>query len=155
MSLATVVAAAMCIGVLAYALLGGADFGSGFYDLTAGGSRREPSWNIDRSQRRSGVGSQPRVADLCSGHVVDGIPEAFVATTTTLFTRSCSPLPELCCGDPALRSASMPPRRAGAAVWRGLRRIVVDDTVFLRHLAGAIACGRVPAAGYGDPSAHG
>jgi cytochrome d ubiquinol oxidase subunit II len=27
----------MFLGVIVYALLGGADFGSGFYDLTAGG----------------------------------------------------------------------------------------------------------------------
>src|SRR3954465_11212520 len=39
MTLAAVVAAAMFIGVVAYALLAGADFGSGFYDLTAGGDR--------------------------------------------------------------------------------------------------------------------
>src|SRR3546814_7115553 len=40
MSLAVVVAAALFAGVLAYALFGGADFGSGFYDLTAGGTAR-------------------------------------------------------------------------------------------------------------------
>ena len=40
MSLEVVVAAALFAGVLAYALFGGADFGSGFYDLTAGGSAR-------------------------------------------------------------------------------------------------------------------
>ena len=40
MTLAVAVAAAMFVGVIAYALLGGADFGSGFYDLTAGSGRR-------------------------------------------------------------------------------------------------------------------
>jgi cytochrome d ubiquinol oxidase subunit II len=40
MTMAVAVAAAMFVGVIAYALLGGADFGSGFYDLTAGGGRR-------------------------------------------------------------------------------------------------------------------
>ena len=39
MSLELVVAAVMFTGVLAYAVLGGADFGSGFFDLTAGGDR--------------------------------------------------------------------------------------------------------------------
>ena len=39
MTLATVVAMAMFLGVILYALLGGADFGSGFYDLTAGNAR--------------------------------------------------------------------------------------------------------------------
>ncbi|HWU20123.1 MAG TPA: hypothetical protein VN088_01260 [Nocardioides sp.] len=40
MSLAVVVAAALFVGIIAYAVLGGADFGSGFFDLIAGGSRR-------------------------------------------------------------------------------------------------------------------
>ncbi len=34
MSLEVAVAAAMFTGVIAYAVLGGADFGSGFFDLT-------------------------------------------------------------------------------------------------------------------------
>ena len=51
MTLADVVAVAMFVGVIAYALLGGADFGSGFYDLTAGGGRRgaELRTRIDHS----------------------------------------------------------------------------------------------------------
>ncbi len=40
MSLELAVVAALFAGVLAYALFGGADFGSGFYDLTAGGDHR-------------------------------------------------------------------------------------------------------------------
>ncbi len=40
MSLPMAVAEALFLGVLAYALLGDADFGSGFSDLTAGGSAR-------------------------------------------------------------------------------------------------------------------
>jgi cytochrome bd ubiquinol oxidase subunit II len=39
-SLATVDAAAMFVGVIAYALLGGADFGSGFYDLAEASAER-------------------------------------------------------------------------------------------------------------------
>jgi cytochrome d ubiquinol oxidase subunit II len=39
-SLAVAVAAAMFVGVIPYALFGGADFGTGFYDLTAGSGRR-------------------------------------------------------------------------------------------------------------------
>jgi cytochrome d ubiquinol oxidase subunit II len=38
--LATVVTVAMFLGVIVYALFGGADFGSGFYDLTAGAGDR-------------------------------------------------------------------------------------------------------------------
>jgi cytochrome d ubiquinol oxidase subunit II len=40
MSLADVAAGVMVAGVCAYAVLGGADFGAGFWDLTAGGARR-------------------------------------------------------------------------------------------------------------------
>src|SRR3954471_17628803 len=35
-----VVAAGLLLGVLAYALFGGADFGAGFWDLTAGGAQQ-------------------------------------------------------------------------------------------------------------------
>ena len=37
MSLPEVCAALLFLGVIAYGILGGADFGSGFWDLTAGG----------------------------------------------------------------------------------------------------------------------
>jgi cytochrome bd ubiquinol oxidase subunit II len=37
---AEICAAVMVIGVVAYAVLGGADFGAGFWDLTAGGAER-------------------------------------------------------------------------------------------------------------------
>ena len=43
MKLANVVAAAMFSGVTLYALFAGADFGAGFWDLLAGGSRRGAS----------------------------------------------------------------------------------------------------------------
>ena len=72
MTLAVAVAAAMFVGVIAYALLAGADFGSGFYDLTAGSGRARPrTADAGRSQHRAGVGSQPRLADLRPGDLVD------------------------------------------------------------------------------------
>jgi cytochrome d ubiquinol oxidase subunit II len=40
MSLADVAAAVLVVGLSAYAVLGGADFGAGFWDLTAGGAQR-------------------------------------------------------------------------------------------------------------------
>jgi cytochrome bd ubiquinol oxidase subunit II len=40
MSLADVCVAFVALGVIAYAVLGSADFGAGFWDLTAGGARR-------------------------------------------------------------------------------------------------------------------
>jgi hypothetical protein len=61
--LATVVTVAMFLGVIVYALFGGADFGSGFYDLTAGaGDRgREVRLLIDHNIG-PGVGGQSRLA---------------------------------------------------------------------------------------------
>ena len=74
MTLAVAVAAAMFVGVIAYALFGGADFGSGFYDLTAGGGRRARELRmLDRSQHRPGVGSQPCLAHLRLGDLVDRV----------------------------------------------------------------------------------
>ncbi|WP_257954271.1 cytochrome d ubiquinol oxidase subunit II [Nocardioides sp. B-3] len=40
MSLELAVAAALFAGVVIYAIFGGADFGSGFFDATAGGTAR-------------------------------------------------------------------------------------------------------------------
>jgi cytochrome bd ubiquinol oxidase subunit II len=85
-SLATVVAAAMFVGVIAYALLGGADFGSGFYDLTAGGGERgaELRTLIDRS-----IGPVWEANHVWLIYVLvmwwTGFPAAFAAVTTTLF----------------------------------------------------------------------
>ena len=62
-------------GVVLYALLGGADFGAGFWDLTAGGDRRgeAPRALIDRA-----IGpvweAEPRLADLRAGGHVDRVP---------------------------------------------------------------------------------
>src|SRR5215471_13834257 len=51
MSLADLVAAVLLLAVTAYAVLGGADFGAGFWDLVAGGSREgaEPRALINRA----------------------------------------------------------------------------------------------------------
>ncbi|KKK65606.1 hypothetical protein LCGC14_2972460, partial [marine sediment metagenome] len=38
--MADVVAALLLVGISAYAVLGGADFGAGFWDLVAGGEKR-------------------------------------------------------------------------------------------------------------------
>ncbi|GAB2962627.1 hypothetical protein GCM10017788_79510 [Amycolatopsis acidiphila] len=39
-AISTFAAVALFTGVLIYAVLGGADYGAGFWDLTAGGARR-------------------------------------------------------------------------------------------------------------------
>jgi len=40
MSLAELTAALLLLGLVAYTVLGGADFGAGFWDLTAGSAQR-------------------------------------------------------------------------------------------------------------------
>src|SRR5258705_12891731 len=86
MTLAIAVAAAMFVGVIAYALLGGADFGSGFYDLTAGSDRsaRELRMLVDHS-----IGPVWEANHVWLIYVLviwwTGFPTAFAAATTTLF----------------------------------------------------------------------
>lgn len=153
MSLATVVAAAMFVGVIAYALLGGADFGSGFYDLTAGGGQRgaELRTLIDQS-----IGPVWEANHVWLVYVLvmwwTGFPKAFAAATTTLFI----PLMVALAGI-VLRGASFAFRKFAAtygqarlfgAVFAGSSLIT---PFFFGTVVGAIASGRVPAAGYGEP----
>ncbi|OBA99710.1 cytochrome D ubiquinol oxidase subunit II [Mycobacteriaceae bacterium 1482268.1] len=152
MTLATVVAMAMFLGVVVYALFAGADFGSGFYDLTAGSDER---------------GSQLRtLVDTSIGPVWEanhvwliyilvmwwtGFPATFAAATTTLFI----PL-SLALAGIVLRGASFAFRKYSGtfAQARLFGAIFAASSVitpfFLGTAAGAIASGRVPAAGYGD-----
>jgi cytochrome d ubiquinol oxidase subunit II len=152
-SLATVVAAAMFVGVIAYGLLGGADFGSGFYDLTAGGGERgaELRTVIDQS-----IGPVWEANHVWLIYVLvmwwTGFPAAFAATTTTLFIPFMLALAGI-----VLRGASFAFRKFAAtfgqarlfgAVFAGSSLIA---PFFFGMVAGAIASGRVPAAGYGAP----
>jgi cytochrome bd ubiquinol oxidase subunit II len=151
-TLATVVAVAMFLGVIAYALLGGADFGSGFYDLTAGGG--------------AGGGELRTLVDHSIGPVWEanhvwliyilviwwtGFPGAFAAATTTLFIPLMLALAGI-----VLRGASFAFRKYAAtmaqarlfgAIFAGSSLIT---PFFLGTVAGAIASGRVPVTGYGD-----
>ncbi|OBK55315.1 cytochrome d ubiquinol oxidase subunit II [Mycobacterium kubicae] len=153
MSLAAAVAAAMFVGVIAYALLGGADFGSGFYDLTAGGGRRgaEVRTLIDHS-----IGPVWEANHVWLIYVLvmwwTGFPRSFAAATTTLFTPLMLALAGI-----VLRGSSFAFRKYAAtfsqarlygAVFAGSSLIT---PFFLGTVAGAIASGRVPAGGYGDP----
>jgi len=152
MTLAVVVAAAMFVGVIAYALFGGADFGSGFYDLTAGGGRRarELRMLIDHS-----IGPVWEANHVWLIYVLviwwTGFPAAFAAAMTTLFVPLMFALAGI-----VLRGASFAFRKYAAtfsqarlfgAIFAGSSLIA---PFFLGTVAGAIASGRVPAAGYGD-----
>jgi cytochrome bd ubiquinol oxidase subunit II len=152
MSLAAVVAAAMFLGVIIYALLGGADFGSGFYDLTAGGGRRggELRMLIDHS-----IGPVWEANHVWLIYILviwwTGFPVAFAAAMTTLSIPLMLALAGI-----VLRGASFAFRKYAAtftqarlfgAIFAGSSLIA---PFFFGTVAGAIASGRVPAGGYGD-----
>jgi cytochrome d ubiquinol oxidase subunit II len=153
MTLADVVAAAMFIGVIAYALLGGADFGSGFYDLTAGSGLRGGQLRalVDHS-----IGPVWEANHVWLIYVLvmwwTAFPKAFAAATTTLFIPFMLALAGI-----VLRGASFAFRKyaetfAQARLFGAIFGAASLITpFFLGTVAGAIASGRVPAAGYGDP----
>lgn len=152
MTLATVVAMAMFLGVIIYALLGGADFGSGFYDLTAGNASNGAKIRtlVDHS-----IGPVWEANHVWLIYILviwwTGFPTTFAAATTTLFIPLALALAGI-----VLRGASFAFRKYSAtvsqarlfgAVFAGSSLIA---PFFLGTVAGAIASGRVPADGYGD-----
>ena len=152
MTLAVVVAAAMFIGVITYALLGGADFGSGFYDLTAGPGVQG---NDLRTLVDHSIGPVWEANHVWLIYVLvmwwTAFPRAFVAATTTLFIPLILALVGI-----VLRGASFAFRkdaetfaeaRLFGAIFAGASLIT---PFFLGMVAGAIASGQVPAVGYGD-----
>jgi cytochrome bd ubiquinol oxidase subunit II len=153
MTLANVVAVAMFVGVIAYALLGGADFGSGFYDLTAGGGLRgaELRTRIDHS-----IGPVWEANHVWLIFVLviwwTGFPTAFAAAMTTLFVPLVLALAGI-----VLRGAGFAFRKYAATFSQArlFGAIFAASSLitpfFLGTVAGAIASGRVPAGGYGDP----
>ena len=152
MSLEVVVAAAMFVGVIAYAVLGGADFGSGFFDLTAGDSRRgaELRTLVDHS-----IGPVWEANHVWLIYVLviwwTGFPESFAAAMSTLVLPLLLALLGI-----VLRGASFAFRKYSATLAQA-RLLGVTFAVssiltpfFLGTVAGAIASGRVPLDGVGD-----
>jgi cytochrome d ubiquinol oxidase subunit II len=151
-TLPMVVAAALFVGVVAYALFGGADFGSGFYDLTAGGAVRgaELRTLVDHS-----IGPVWEANHVWLIYVLvmwwTAFPETFASTMSTLILPMLLALLGI-----VLRGASFAFRKYAATL--GQARLfgavfAVSSVVtpfFLGTVAGAIASGRVPATGRGD-----
>ena len=152
MSVAVVVAAALFVGVLAYALFGGADFGAGFYDLTAGGSARGAALRtlVDHS-----IGPVWEANHVWLIYVLvtwwTAFPESFAAAMSTLIMPMLLALLGI-----VLRGASFAFRKYAATL--GQARLFgavfaissVITPFFFGTVAGAIASGRVPATGRGD-----
>jgi cytochrome d ubiquinol oxidase subunit II len=152
--MSTAVAVVLFCAVTAYAILGGADFGAGFWDLVAGGPARgeRPRELIDHS---IGPVWEANHVWLIFIFVVlwTGFPEAYASITLTLFV----PLTLAAFGI-VLRGSSFAFRKTvfrtrdrrnfGAAF--ALSSVLVPYC--MGAVAGAIASGRVPAGGQaGDP----
>ena len=152
MSLAVVVAGALFVGVLAYAVFGGADFGSGFYDLTAGGAGRGAQLRtlVDHS-----IGPVWEANHVWLIYVLvtwwTAFPESFAAAMSTLVLPMLLALLGI-----VLRGASFAFRKYAATVSQArlFGAIFAISSVitpfFLGAVAGGIASGRVPATGRGD-----
>src|SRR3954468_22780734 len=149
-----VVAVALFIGVTAYAIFGGADFGAGFWDLLAGGADRgeRPRALVDHS-----IGPVWEAKHVwlifCLVVLWTAFAEAFASIMLTLFV----PLP-LAAFAIVLRGSGFAFRKSvlhtserrvfGAAF--AISSVIVPYC--MGAVAGAIASGRVPAGGVaGDP----
>jgi len=152
MTLEAVVAAALFTGVLAYAVLGGADFGSGFFDLIAGGARRGARMRtlVDHS-----IGPVWEANHVWLIFVLvtwwTAFPASFAAAMTTLWLPMMLALLGI-----VLRGASFAFRKYSETL--GQARLFgatfalssIMAPFFFGAVAGAIASGRVPAEGEGD-----
>ncbi|MEU8936177.1 cytochrome d ubiquinol oxidase subunit II [Streptomyces sp. NPDC048409] len=146
------VAVFLFIGVIAYAVLGGADFGAGLWDLVAGGAERgrAPRALIDSSLAPVWEANHTWLI-YCLVFLWSGFPTAFAAMTTTLYV----PLGLAVLGIVlrgagfAFRKASIrtPEQRLYGAVF-ALSSVLTPFC--FGAIAGALASGRVPAEGDGD-----
>jgi cytochrome d ubiquinol oxidase subunit II len=152
--MSTVVALILFVGITAYAIFGGADFGAGFWDLVAGGAQRgeRPRAVIDHS---IGPVWEANHVWLIFSLVVmwTAFPPAFASITLTLFV----PLTLAALGI-VLRGSSFAFRKAVFRTrdQRNFGATFAAASVLVPYslgaVAGAIASGRVPSGGKaGDP----
>jgi cytochrome d ubiquinol oxidase subunit II len=146
MTLANVPLALMWTGVTAYALLGGADFGAGIWDLLAGGARRGQRQR-DLIAHSIGPVWEANHVWLIFVLVVmwTAFPPLFAAISSTLYL----PLTAIALGVIA-RGSAFAFRKAVTELWQ--RRLFgalfafssLVTPFFLGAAAGAVASGRVP-----------
>lgn len=152
MSIEVLVAAAMFVGVIAYAVLGGADFGSGFFDLTAGDARSgaEVRTLVDHS-----IGPVWEANHVWLIYVLvmwwTGFPESFAAAMDTLILPLLLALLGI-----VLRGASFAFRKYSGTLGQAQLYGAIFATssiitpFFFGTVSGAIASGRVPLGERGD-----
>lgn len=146
MRLADLLAAVMWIGVTAYALFGGADFGAGFWDLIAGGAQRGQR---QRALIEHSIGPVWEANHVWLIFILvvmwTSFPALFGAVSSTLWI----PLTVAALGVIA-RGSAFAFRKTVTVVWQ--RRLFgaafaassVITPFFLGTAAGAVASGRVP-----------
>jgi cytochrome d ubiquinol oxidase subunit II len=149
----TLVAVVLLLAIVSYGVLGGADFGAGLWDLTAGGAERgaRPRSLIDHSIGPVWEANHTWLI-FCLVLLWSGFPAAFAAIMTTLFI----PLGLAAFGIVlrgsgfAFRKVSMRTRdqRLNGAAFASSS--ILTPFCF-GAVAGAVASGRVPTAGHGDP----
>jgi cytochrome d ubiquinol oxidase subunit II len=152
-SLADACAVLLFLGVIAYGVFAGADFGSGIWDLTAGGDEAGGPLRtlIDRV-----IGPVWEANHVWLIYVLvflwTGFPAAFAAVMETLFIPfSLAGLGIVARGS-AFAFRKFAPSLATARLFGGLFALSSVVTPFLLGcVAGAVASGRVPIDGDGDP----
>jgi cytochrome d ubiquinol oxidase subunit II len=148
------VAVVLFAGVVLYAVFGGADFGAGFWDLTAGGadSGRRARGLIDRAVGPVWEANHVWLI-FCLVVLWTAFPGAFASIMTTLYI----PLALAALGI-VLRGSGFAFRKASVrtAAQRASGTVFASSSIitpfFLGAVAGGIASGRVPTgASAGDP----
>ncbi|MFD0686261.1 cytochrome d ubiquinol oxidase subunit II [Actinomadura fibrosa] len=146
MTLAQAMLAVLWIGISAYVLFGGADFGGGVWDLLAGGTERG---RPDRALVEHSIGPVWETNHVWLIFVLvvtwTGLPSVFAAIASTLYI----PLTLVALGIIA-RGAAFAFRKASTEPWQ--QRLFgatfafssLVTPFFLGTVAGAIASGRVP-----------
>lgn len=147
-----IIAIVLMIGIIAYAVFGGADFGAGFWDLVAGGTEAgaRPRELIDRS-----IGPVWEANHVWLIFVLvylwTGFPGPFASIMETLFVPFCLAGAGIVARGAAFAFRKMAPTIPLARLYGALFASSSIITPFLfGTIAGAVAAGRVPAAGGGD-----
>jgi cytochrome d ubiquinol oxidase subunit II len=152
MSLAGAVGAVMFLGVVAYAVFAGADFGAGVWDLTAGGpDRGEPLRRlIDRAIGPVWEANHVWLIFVFV-YLWTGFPAAFAAIAQTLFVPLILAGLGIVLRGSAFAFRKFAPSFASAQLFGVLFATSSILTPFvLGTVAGAVASGRVPLDGRGD-----
>ena len=152
MSLATVVAAIMFVGVIAYAVFAGADFGCGVWDLTAGGPRRGGPM---RSLIDDSIGPVWEANHVWLIFVLvylwTAFPQGFAAICETLFIPLTLAGFGIVLRGSAFAFRKFAPTLAEARFFGAtFAASSLITPFFLGAVAGAVASGRVPLDGRGN-----